>query len=75
MSDALEAESYRMKADALLKEAAAATNLNERSRLIDEAASWHFKALAATGTHLPSGLNSATQIFLDLDDETPSLDA
>ena len=50
----LEAESYRRKADDLLRQAGAATNMAERGRLIDEAAGWHFKALQAAGdTHEP----------------------
>ena len=41
-----DAEECRRKADALLNEAVATSDLNERSRLIDEAAIWHLRAIA-----------------------------
>lgn len=44
MSDA---ETYRRKAEALLRRAAAAADMKERGRLIDEAMHWHNLALDA----------------------------
>jgi hypothetical protein len=41
-----DADECRRKADALLNQAVAATDLNERSRLIDEAAVWHLRAIS-----------------------------
>ena len=38
------AKIFAARAEACLREAAAATCLNERSRLIGEAAAWHMKA-------------------------------
>jgi hypothetical protein len=40
-------DEYREKAEALLRAAAAACDLRERGRLIDEALRWHRLALAA----------------------------
>jgi hypothetical protein len=40
-------ESYRRKAEALLKQAAEATNMKERGQLIDEAMHWHKLAVDA----------------------------
>lgn len=44
-----EADHFRRKADKLLSEAAAADNMKERGRLIDEAMHWHALAMDATG--------------------------
>ena len=38
---------YRRQAESLLRRAAAAENMAERSRLIDEAARWHMLAFEA----------------------------
>lgn len=43
MSD--DEQDYRERAEALLKLAAGADNMNERGRLIDEAMHWHNRAL------------------------------
>lgn len=40
-------EDYRRQAEALLRLAAAADNMRDRGRLIDEAMHWHNRALAA----------------------------
>jgi hypothetical protein len=45
----MDAEYCRRKAEALLTEAARATNLKERGRYIDEAMHWHSLALDANG--------------------------
>lgn len=45
----MDAEHCRRKAEALLSEAAKATNMKERGRLIDEAMHWHALALDAHG--------------------------
>ncbi len=42
-------EIYRRKAEALLQEAARASDLGERSRLISAAVRWHMQALEADG--------------------------
>lgn len=42
-------DEFRRKADELLSRATQEGNLHERSRLIDEAAHWHRKALAEAG--------------------------
>lgn len=42
-------ETYRRKADKLLSEAAAAPNMADRGRLIDEALRWHVMAMDAAG--------------------------
>ena len=47
---------YRRRAEALLHDAAAATNMAERGRLIDEAIHWHNLAMDADGHH-PGRLN------------------
>ncbi|WP_332768885.1 hypothetical protein [Phenylobacterium sp.] len=65
MIDALLVESYRRKADELLGQARAA-NMTERGRLIDEAASWHLKAVAVAGG---GGRPEAAPIAPDLGDE------
>lgn len=44
MSDA---ETYRRRAEALLRQAAETTNMKDRGRLIDEAMHWHNLALDA----------------------------
>jgi hypothetical protein len=44
-----EADSWRRKADRLLSEASRASNMRERSRLIDEAMHFHRLAMDATG--------------------------
>lgn len=44
MSDA---DSYRRKAEALLRQASQTANMKERGRLIDEAMHWHNLALDA----------------------------
>ena len=44
MSDA---ETYRRKAEALLRQAAETSNMKDRGRLIDEAMHWHTLALDA----------------------------
>lgn len=63
---ALLGESYRRKADELLGQAAVAANMAERGRLIDEAASWHLRAVAiASG----GGPPEAAPIAPDLGDE------
>jgi len=67
MIDALLVESYRRKADDLLRQAAAAANMAERGRLIDEAASWHLKAVAVAGG---GGQPEAEPIAPDLGDES-----
>jgi hypothetical protein len=72
MTSSLEAESHRRKADALLREASAATNMAERGRLIDEAGVWHFKALAAAGLATEPTPDPALTAFLDLEDEPES---
>jgi hypothetical protein len=57
-----DADECRRKADELLSAAAAATNLKERSRLIDEAAAWHLRAISGVfPNHSP----------LDLPEEEP----
>lgn len=67
MIDTLLVESYRRRADELLRQAAAAANMAERGRLIDEAASWHLKAVAVAGG---GGQAKAEPIASDLDDES-----
>jgi hypothetical protein len=75
MTDALDAESCRRKADALLRNAAAATNLAERGRLIDEAAVWHFKALGDPGRPAsPSPPDPTTETLLGLEQGSPETD-
>ena len=49
------ADTYTDKAAACLKDAAAATCMNERSRLIGEAAAWHMKAQEARDPAAASG--------------------
>ncbi|MDP3747711.1 MAG: hypothetical protein Q8Q88_11765 [Phenylobacterium sp.] len=66
MIDALLVESYRRKADDLLRQAAAA-NMAERGRPTDEAASWHLKAVAVAGG---GGQPEAEPIAPDLGDES-----
>ena len=44
-----DADHLRREAEKLLTQAAAAANMNERSRLIDQAASFHTRALIAAG--------------------------
>jgi hypothetical protein len=63
MAHDLESEGYRRKADELLKRAARADNMAERGRLIDEAATWHLKAVSvATG-----GASSLDPLGIPLD--------
>jgi hypothetical protein len=45
----MDAEYCRRKAESLLTEAAQATNMKERGRLLDEAMHWHALALDAHG--------------------------
>jgi hypothetical protein len=45
----IDSEQCRRKAEALLTEAARASNMKERGRLIDEAMHWHRLALEAHG--------------------------
>ena len=49
------AENFTDKAAACLRDAAAATCMNERSRLIGEAAAWHMKAQEARDPAAASG--------------------
>ena len=49
------AENYTDRAAACLRDAAAATCMNERSRLIGEAAAWHMKAQEARDPGSASG--------------------
>jgi hypothetical protein len=51
-----EADSWRRKADRLLSDAAKASNMLERGRLIDEAMHFHRLAMDATG-HADGRLN------------------
>jgi hypothetical protein len=44
-----DSEEFRRRAEALLREASAATNMAERSKLIDEAVHWHSLAMDAAG--------------------------
>ena len=44
-------DDFRRKAEALLGQAAAAHDMTERGRLIDEALHWHNLALDAHGHH------------------------
>ena len=71
MTSSFEAESYRRKADALLREASAATNMAERGRLIDQAGVWHFKALTAAGQATEPTPDPALTAVFDLEDEPP----
>lgn len=60
----MSSDQYRAKADALLTQAAQAQNLAERGRLIDEAMSWHTKALNAAGHGIEPGLLAGDEAAL-----------
>lgn len=59
------AEIYKTKADELLRAATAATDMGERSRLINEAVRWHMMA---------SGLESQSEAVTQIDLSDPELD-
>jgi hypothetical protein len=67
MTDVPDPAECQLKAEALLREAAQTENLAERSRLIDHAAHWHFRA-AAPARGVPTG----TPAYLE--DEGPGED-
>ena len=57
----MDADLCRRRADALLHEAAGATNMRERGLLIDEAVRWHSLALEAEPQPGPDNDNLFTQ--------------
>jgi hypothetical protein len=46
-----ESDTYRRRAETLLRKASEAVNMKERSQLIDEAMHWHMLAMDARESH------------------------